>query len=143
VGYQANYQSRTFSRGTKALALARRKDVAGNAWCTCGTQLTRANTEYDHIIPWAIKPHSGPSNCQAMCSDCHAEKFPGDIKVIAKAKRLARRRKFRHPMPCGRDSRWSKPIGAFRPVRRTSQAQKLNAALERRYAAFINDEVQS
>jgi HNH endonuclease len=136
LGYQSNYAARRFSSGAVALAAARqtgRDNILRCANPKCGAPLTSETQREDHIIPWWIKGHSGPSNCQLLCAPCHDAKTASiDVPVIAKLKRLRRRKAARHPMPCGRSSRWSKPIGAFGPVRRTSVAEKIAATLARR-----------
>lgn len=144
-----DYSARNFSRATKALAFARQKDAAGVARCKlCTAPLFTGHIVYDHITPWEICRFSGPSNCQAICDTCDAIKTSGvDIPLIASNNRIRDRHigalTSRHPMPAGRQSKWTKPIGAFRPVRRVSQADKLRAAIERRYGAFVSREVQS
>lgn len=141
MGYQANYHGRNFAKGTKALAWYRATDD-GVTRCTCCTKpVTRATCEYDHIVAWEISRYSGPSNCQVLCSDgpnsCHAIKTgTRDVPAIAKNNRIrarhaGKRRKPRHPFPCGRDSSRSKPIHGV-PVPRQSESEKLAAVLARR-----------
>jgi hypothetical protein len=135
MGYQSNYGARRFSSGAIALARARQTGPDNIARCAmCSAPLTSGNTAADHIVAYWIKPHSGPHNCQLLCSvPCHAGKTAGqDVPVICHIKRVIRRPKAKHPMPCGRDSRWSRPVGAFRPVPRQSQAERLAATLSRR-----------
>lgn len=139
MGYQANYSARTFSKGTKALILYRQRDSDGVARCAkCTAVLVKGAFRFDHVIPWELCQYSGPSNGHALCLPCDAIKtYRHDIPMIAdnnrmRARHEGRRRKARHPMPCGRDSQWSKPVGAFRPVPRTSQTEKLHAVLARR-----------
>ena len=136
MGFQTNYGARLFSRGTKAQAVGRTKGRDGIPRCRCGTVLTTGKIRYDHIIPWEICHHSGPSNCQALCVACHDDKtFGTDLPLIAAVDRVHDRHigalRSRHPMPCGRGSRLKKPIGAFRPVRRVSQVDKMRALIAR------------
>jgi hypothetical protein len=160
MGYQSNYASRNFSTGTIALIKARQSDADGIVRCAnpkCAAALIRRAPDADgemvetilqlfiadHIVPWWVKRHSGPSNGQLLCDPCNKAKTGGeDIPAISRIKRIIRKRRARHPMPCGRDSKWSKPVGSFFPVRRTSQADKLAATLERRHGPFTAQESQ-
>lgn len=140
---QPNYSSRHFTRGTKAEAYAAAKDRKGIARCPgCTTRLTTGRIHYDHITPWEICGYSGPDNCQPLCTPCHRLKTGAeDVPMIAANNRvrdrdIGARTAPRHPMPCGRRSRWSKRIGAFGPVPRQSLAQKHAATMAKRGVLF-------
>lgn len=139
MGYQANYNSRNFTRGTKAIAFYRATGADGIARCrNCTTRLMTGRIEYDHIIPFEISGYSGPSNCQVLCTGCHKLKTgERDIPQIAenndrRDSHIGAHAKPRHPLPGGRKSRWSKPMAGGAPVPRVSQAEKLRAVLDRR-----------
>jgi hypothetical protein len=125
MGYQTNYSARTFSKGTKALAFHR-----ANGCCTnCGIPLTTGNIHYDHRIPYAISRHSGPSNCQVLCRNCHATKTATrDVPEISHGHRVELNHigadgpgLGRHPMPGGRRARQQKKMNG-RVVTRSKHA---------------------
>jgi hypothetical protein len=150
MGYQSDYSARNFSVGAIALIKARQSGADGIVRCAnpkCAAPLIHRapgpdgkivetilqDSIADHIVPWWIKRHSGPNNGQLLCVPCERVKTGGqDVPVIAKIKRLRHRTRSRHPLPCGVDSAWSKPVGAWRPVRRTTQVEKLRATLAAR-----------
>lgn len=138
MGYAKNYAARHFNAGTKAMALYRQRDAAGipRCACGCGAALTKGDTEFHHDPPYEIARHSGPSVCQPMTVACHAGETARLAGVIAKLKRLAKRhagirRTVRHPFPCGRASRWSKPLNGI-PVPRQTLAEKHAATMAKR-----------
>ena len=53
----------------------------------CPCALTPAKFAYDHIVPDALGGEPTLSNCQVLCTLCHAEKTREDIERISKAKR--------------------------------------------------------
>lgn len=135
MGYQANYNGRRFSKGTKALIWCRATGEDGITRCAnCTKPVTRATSEFDHIVAYELCGYSGPSNGQLLCSDgplsCHTLKSATqDWPAIAKNNRVRRgRKKPRHPLPCGRESRWSKPMHGA-PVLRQSLAQRHTALM--------------
>jgi hypothetical protein len=136
MAFTPGYAKRSFSEGDKQIALERQKDKAGVSRCACGcgAAVTRETAEFDHVIPYWLSRHSGLSNCGALTVPCHKRKTRRDAKVIARTKRLMKRRKARHPFPCGRESRFSKPIYGP-PVRRTTLAER-HAATMRKRAIF-------
>jgi hypothetical protein len=119
--FTPGYGRRTFSEGDKQIALARQEDKGGVSRCACGcgAAVTRKTAEFHHVIPFWLSQHSGLSNCGALTPQCHKAETKKWAKVIAKTKRQKKRRKVRHPFPCGRASRWSKPVNGI-PVPRTS-----------------------
>jgi hypothetical protein len=131
--FTPGYGKRTFSEGDKQIALHRQRDAAGVARCACGcgAPVARETAEFHHVIPFYLSHHSGLSNCAALTPKCHKAETKKWAKVIAKTKRQKKRRKVRHPFPCGRESRWSKPVNGI-PVPRTSLAQKHAATMARR-----------
>jgi hypothetical protein len=149
-----DYTRRHFSRETKREAFDRAAGrcechlVPNLPFCCGGAPLYVGRIIYEHIDPWKISRDSSPENCAVLRTECASRKTNEiDLPLIASVDRIRDRHigalTSRHPMPAGRRSKWTKPIGAFRPVRRVSQADKLRAALDRRYAAFIAGEVQS
>lgn len=96
--------------------------------------------ETDHDpIPVANGGTNHPTNLKPRLKAEHLDKTRRDIKTIAKGKRLARKhaefralmlakvgvdadcaptRRSRHPLPCGKNSRWKKPLGKLNAVRR-------------------------
>lgn len=59
----------------------------------CGCLLGPEFTEFDHHPPLALREKdcdaNDPALLQAMCAPCHRAKTSGDLRAIAKAKRLA------------------------------------------------------
>lgn len=53
----------------------------------CPCTLTPAKFAYDHIVPDALGGAPILSNCQVLCTLCHAEKTGADVARINKAKR--------------------------------------------------------
>lgn len=142
MGYQANYHARNFARGSKALIRVRATGADGVMRCAdCARAVKAGEFAYDHIIAWELSRYSGPSNGQILCTvgtpaapSCHAIKTgTRDMPAIAKTRRLRRGRKVpRHPLPCGRASRWSKPMHG-RPVRRIGSEAKHRATMTARH----------
>ncbi len=139
---------RRFDRATRVAAFARCQDAAGVPRCQeCTAPLGAGNINYDHVIPWKLSHDSSIDNCQVLCNTCDDAKTYGvDLPMLARSDRVRDRHigavragEGRRPMPCGRSSRWSKPIGGFRPVRRLTQAQKLAATLARRRLVPADD----
>lgn len=149
-----NYQARNFSRATRELAFDRCRDADGVPRCDgCGKPVTRGTCEFDHITPFELSRYSGPSNCQVLCcgtpQSCHEVKtYTVDIPLIADNNRMRDRyingrKQARHPLPCGRISRWSKPIHGA-PVRRVApearhrraMAKDRTKTLAAKFAAF-------
>lgn len=74
-----------FSRKTKAEALER----SGGCCCSCRIPLTPATgIEFDHRIPDAVNGENSVGNCEPLCGNCHGAKTSGDVKAIAKTKRI-------------------------------------------------------
>jgi 5-methylcytosine-specific restriction enzyme A len=105
-----------FSAKTKALAFQRAAGfcegiVKGER---CGARLTVGKFAYDHVIADGLSHDNSLENCACLCLPCHADKTPGDVRVIAKAKRLERRHvqgiKKKSSMPGSRDSRFKKKL---------------------------------
>ncbi|RVQ09709.1 HNH endonuclease [Sinorhizobium meliloti] len=73
------------------------KKVQGQAFLRCGGKCEKCSanlkvgeSEYDHIIPYALTQDSTLENCQVLCIPCHrgvGAKTSDDIKAIAKTKR--------------------------------------------------------
>lgn len=59
----------------------------------CGCLLGPDFTEFDHHPPLALRDKDSdpndPALLQALCTPCHRTKTGGDVRAIAKAKRLA------------------------------------------------------
>jgi 5-methylcytosine-specific restriction enzyme A len=82
-----------FSAKTKALAFQR---AAG--FCEgivdgerCGARLTVGKFAYDHIIADGLRKDNSLENAAVLCIQCHAAKTPGDVRAIARAKRIERK----------------------------------------------------
>ena len=76
-----------FTRSQRRAILA---DQRGACAC-CGVSLdieAGDRVEIDHDIPLALGGTNARGNLRALCQPCHAEKTPGDVTVIAKAKRV-------------------------------------------------------
>jgi len=88
----------------------------------CTAPVAAGSFIYDHIVPWELTRNSSLANCQVLCLTCDDDKTYGrDIPMIAEADRKADFHlgitgpgRGRCPIPCGRSSRWSKPIGGCR-----------------------------
>ena len=135
---------RDFSAQIKRAGLERARDAAGVPRCEChrvpnfptcgGLVLTTGNTIHEHIEPWEFSHDSSTDNHAVLTRLCAERKNKIDWPAIADSNRQ-RDRHFnthtppRHPLPCGRKSRWSKPIGAFRPERRISQIARTRAVI--------------
>jgi hypothetical protein len=133
-----------FSAEVKRSGLARAKDAHGVPRCEChrvpnfptcgGAPLVTGNIVHEHIDPWEFSRDSSADNHACLTRACAERKTKTDWPAIAKSTRI-RDRHFgtgtpvRRPMACGRLSRWSKPIGAFRPQRRMSQVARTRAYL--------------
>ena len=109
---------RHFSAKTKRLAWKRCRSLCEK----CTTNLSTGNIIYDHVIPWEISHDSSLKNCQVICKTCDSPKtYQQDIPTIAKVHRIEDRangiKRSGKPLPCGRDSDWTKPIHGP-PVRR-------------------------
>jgi len=64
----------------------------------CNAPIDLGEFHYDHIIPYWTCRDSSLSNCQVLCRACHHRKTKGDVKDIAKVKRLQDKRgKVRKP----------------------------------------------
>jgi hypothetical protein len=111
----------------------------------CDAALTTGHIVYDHAVPWEISRDSSLGNCQVLCTTCDRAKTYGiDLPLIAQVDRVhdrhigaLRQGEGRRPMPCGRRSRWSKPVDGFRPVTRVSQAQRHRAMMARRFGEGV------
>jgi len=126
----ADTTKRLFSTAVKRLAWQR----ANHQCQECTAPVTGAgDMTFDHVVPWELSRDSSLGNAQVLCLTCNSSKtYQIDIPAIAEAQRkqdfhigITGPGKGRHPLPCGRASRWSKPIAAFRPIGRTNLVEKL------------------
>lgn len=99
------------------------------------------HVEADHNVQHALGGDTRPQNCNLLPKPVHAEKTRRDIAIAAKVKRIAdaeaafrcklfakvtglqippmpKTRKGNRPLPCGRHSGWTKPLGKWNAVRR-------------------------
>lgn len=135
-----SHRSRRFADSTAAIILARQTGADGilRCNCGCGRALTPDITELDHVVPWELSRDSSAGNGQALAWWCHALKtFAVDAPAIARARRLRKRhngqlRRVRHPLPCGRDTRWKLRVGGRGPVPRTTLAERHAATMAKR-----------
>jgi len=135
---------RNFTAEIKRAGIERAKDEHGIPRCEChrvanfatcgGLVLTTGNIVHEHIHAWEFSHDSSPENHAVLIRLCAERKNKIDWPAIARSNRK-RDRHFgtqtapRHPLPCGRLSRWTKPIGAFRPERRISQVARTRAVI--------------
>jgi 5-methylcytosine-specific restriction enzyme A len=111
---------REFSSSTKREALKRSGGLCEAKGLGYGLQENqRCNSnlghgvEFDHRIADSIGGNNDLDNCFCLCKTCHAFKsFKTDIPRAAKTKRMSDKHrgitKSRHPMPCGRGSKFKK-----------------------------------
>src|SRR5215472_34859 len=72
-------------------------DVAGEM-TRCCAPIDLGEFHYDHVVPYWMGRDSSLDNCQVLCRACHHRKTRGDVKDIAKVKRLQDKRgKVRKP----------------------------------------------
>lgn len=57
----------------------------------CNLKLYPGNLEYDHIVSCEMGGDNSLENCQALCKTHHRWKTKGDMKTIAKARRVSDR----------------------------------------------------
>lgn len=79
---------REFSAKVKVAAFAR----CGGLCEKCSARLSPGKIDYDHIIPDALGGEPTLDNCAVLCRSCHrgaGSKTSADVKIIAKAKRVA------------------------------------------------------
>ena len=76
---------------------ARRKHIRskvlaaqGHVCRACGKPCP-LDAEADHIIPLALGGADEPEACQTLCRACHKAKTKGDVRAIARAKRVGKR----------------------------------------------------
>jgi 5-methylcytosine-specific restriction protein A len=87
-----------FSAKTKVLAFQRAAgfcegivmhDQAGMV--LCGARLTVGKFAYDHVVADGLRKDNSLANCAVLCLPCHAAKTRGDVRAIARAKRIERK----------------------------------------------------
>ncbi len=82
--------------------------------CDCEIDPVRSEWEADHVIAVAIGGSNESDNLQPLCTHCHKAKTKGDVKTIAKGKRVADKhfgiKRSRSPMPFGRRSKLKKKL---------------------------------
>lgn len=76
----------------------------------CSAPIDLGGFHYDHIIPYWTCRDSTLENCQVLCRDCHKRKTVGDVKNIAKSKRIQDKR-IRARTPRGRPMAGTKRSG--------------------------------
>lgn len=81
----ATRKRRRLSSGEKAQIIARQN----NCCAICGRELV-GTIHMDHRIPFELWGADDADNIQAVHVACHQTKTRGDMKAIAKAKRLER-----------------------------------------------------
>ncbi len=87
-----------FSAKTKVLAFQRAAgfcegtvidDQAGMVRCCA--RLTVGKFAYDHVVADGLRKDNSLTNCAVLCLPCHAAKTRGDVRAIARAKRIERK----------------------------------------------------
>ena len=64
----------------------------------CDAPIDIGEFHYDHINPEWLSFNNDLANCQVLCRECHRIKTKGDVKTIAKVKRIRDKRiKARRP----------------------------------------------
>ena len=64
----------------------------------CSAPIDLGEFHYDHINPEWLSFDNDLANCQVLCRECHRIKTKGDVKTIAKVKRIQDKRiKARRP----------------------------------------------
>ncbi len=115
---------REFSKPVKREAFAR---AGGRCEATfsedaiymrCATPLTIGKYHYDHIIPDGQGGEPTLENCAVICHPCHKLKTRGDIKAIAKTKRIQDRH---HGITTPRQKIQSRGFGRTEPQRTASR----------------------
>jgi hypothetical protein len=90
----------------------------------CGVSLKGQPVYYEHINPEGNGGRNLIRNGAALVLSCWRRKTAEyDIPLVADTKRLRDRhngirRRVRHPMPCGKNSDWKRPVGGGPAVRR-------------------------
>ena len=86
-------------------AKVREKLIEANAGIcpVCGEEADK--WEIDHIIPLALGGEDLPGNLESKCYRCHRLKTTGDVKQIAKVRRLEEKRLGT------KRKRWKRKIG--------------------------------
>ena len=123
-------QRTEFSREVRKAALIRadRRCEADLPWgerCPC--ILRPGFYRFDHIIPDAIGGSATLENCQVICIDCDAAKYPADRAVIDRTRRIQDRHEGtrtppRRPMALSRRSPVKRKIGTNEVVDRITGA---------------------
>lgn len=79
----------------------------------CGLKVFGKGWEVEHIRPLALGGADNESNMAPAHESCHARKTVVDLGRVAKAKRQEAKHlgvRKRSTFPCGRNSKWKKPI---------------------------------
>ncbi len=93
---------RNFSKAT----IAERFKMCGGRCEQCNVALKGGDYDCDHVVADGLGGKPTLDNARILCRACHGIKTPGDVKKIAKVKRVeakhlgvpdARKRKFRRP----------------------------------------------
>jgi hypothetical protein len=90
---------------------------------------------FDHIIPDAIGGSATLENCQVICVDCDAAKYPADRAVIDRTRRVQDRHEGtstapRRPMAGGRRSDVKRTLGGQLVYRATGMRASRPASIE-------------
>lgn len=111
-----------FTKKTKLAAFAR---AGGRCECGCGKKLMPGDVEYDHITAAALGGDNSLENCRVLSRACHRAKTNGDVAAIAKSNRNRAKHigahKSKHPMRCGRHSKFKKKLDGTVVLRETGE----------------------
>ncbi|MCJ2104727.1 HNH endonuclease [Methylobacterium sp. E-041] len=119
-----------------ALTRADRRCEADFPWgerCPC--ILRPGYYRFDHIIPDAIGGSATLENCQVICVDCDAAKYPSDRVVIDRTRRVQDRHEGtrtvpRRPMAGGRRSDVKRTLGGQLVFRATGALASRPASID-------------
>ena len=105
---------------TRRMSTTRRArifEAAGGVCHICGERIdgTRERWEVEHKVALALTGDDSDGNLAPAHASCHAAKTKEDVRLIAKAKRVAAKHhgawQPRSTLPGSKGSRWKRKIG--------------------------------
>lgn len=81
----------------------------------CGDPVEFSAAEFDHVIPLALNGCDEDADIAPAHKACHADKTKGDVRIIAKAKRVHKKHnnlitRRKAIIPGSKASGWKKPL---------------------------------